>query len=189
MADPVLQLIVGPNGAGKTTFFERVIEPATHLEFINADRIAAARWPGEELEHAYDAARLAASERDSRIHARTSFAAETVFSHESKLELLRTASSAGYRVSLHVVMIPELLAVARVVNRVANGGHDVPEAKVRARYARLWRLVREAIEMVDEAFVYDNSRARTPYRLVASFDRGWPTIDPDRPSWTPSEMR
>ena len=37
---PVLYLIVGPNGAGKTTLFERVIGPATGLEFVNADRFA-----------------------------------------------------------------------------------------------------------------------------------------------------
>jgi hypothetical protein len=41
----------------------RVIKPVTHLPFINADKIAHARWPGEELEHSYDAAAIAAAAR------------------------------------------------------------------------------------------------------------------------------
>ena len=57
-----LDLLVGPNGAGKTTFFERIIAPdRPGLPFVNADRIAAARFPGEEVERAYDAARIAGS--------------------------------------------------------------------------------------------------------------------------------
>lgn len=59
MSQPVLHLTVGPNGAGKSTWFTRVIGPATRLPFVNADQIAAQRWPGEEMAHAYDAAEAA----------------------------------------------------------------------------------------------------------------------------------
>ncbi len=132
MADPVLHVIAGPNGAGKTTFYARILAPATHLEFVSADVIAADRWPGTEVEHAYDAAELATVARAERIGACRSFATETVFSHESKVALLRDAEAAGYRVTLHIVLIPEELAVARVVDRVTHGGHHVPEDKIRA---------------------------------------------------------
>ncbi len=99
MTDPVLHVIAGPNGAGKSTFFARVLGSITHLPFINADEIAAARWPGHEVEHAYEAAAFAAAERQARIAARESFATETVFSHESKVDLLHKAEAAGYRPS------------------------------------------------------------------------------------------
>jgi predicted ABC-type ATPase len=46
-------LTVGPNGAGKTTLYERVIAPdRPGLPFVNADRIASDRFPGQELEQA-----------------------------------------------------------------------------------------------------------------------------------------
>lgn len=186
--DPVLHLIAGPNGAGKTTFYGTVLGPVTHLDFVNADAIAADRWPGAEVEHAYEAAALAAEDRARRIAARQSFATETVFSHESKVALLRDAVQAGYRVILHVVLIPEELAVARVVDRVANGGHAVPEDKVRARFGRLWRHVRDAIAVVDEARVYDNSRAGEPFRLVASYLNGRVIGSPEWPSWAPPDL-
>lgn len=188
MTDPVLHLIAGPNGAGKSTFFARVLGPTTHLPFINADEIAAARWPRHEVEHAYDAAALAAEERQARIAARQSFATETVFSHESKVELLRQAEAAGYRTSLHILMIPADLAVVRVGLRVEQGGHDVPEEKIRGRHARLWAHVREAIGVVDEATVYDSSSA-VGYQRVATYLDGHLVGEPDWPGWVPDEMR
>lgn len=189
MADPVLHLIAGPNGAGKSTLYDRVIGPVSKLEFVNADVIAAREWREHAAAHAYDAARLAAERRDELLTARTSFVAETVFSHESKLDLVKAAGEAGYLVTLHVVLVPEDLAVARVVNRVENDGHGVPENKVRSRYARLWPLVAEAIGLVDEATIYDNSSASEPFRVVVSFNRGVAISKPAWPRWTPKELR
>lgn len=179
---------MGPNGAGKTTLFDRVIARATRLRFVNADLIAAERWPGEEAVHAYDASRLAANERTRLIEERTSFATETVFSHESKLDLVDAALAAGFLVTLHVVLVPESLTVARVNNRIERGGHAVPEDKIRARYARLWSHVARAIALVPAAFVYDNSSAREPFRLVASFRNGRRIAETDWPAWTPVEL-
>lgn len=189
MTDPVLHVLAGPNGAGKSTFYARILGPVTGLDFINADLIAADRWPEATAEHSYEAAAAAATEREHRIAARRSFATETVFSHPSKIQLLRDAQHAGYRVSFHVILIPEELAVARVVNRVDNGGHFVPEHKVRARFDRLWEHVREGIAVADDAFVYDNTRAVAPFRLVATYLDGHLTDGPDWPPWTPSALR
>jgi predicted ABC-type ATPase len=189
VSDPVLHVIAGPNGAGKTTFFVRVLGPVTHLDLVNADVIAADRWPDSPVEHAYQAAGLAAEDRARRLQARQSFAAETVFSHESKIALLGDAEEAGYRVVLHIVLIPEELAVARVVDRVAHGGHQVPEDKVRARFSRLWGHLGQAVDLVDEARVYDNTRAAQPFRLVATYINGHRTGRPQWPLWTPQELR
>lgn len=189
MPDPVLHVIAGPNGAGTTTFYDEVLEPATHLQFVNADVIAAQRWPGEEVEHAYEASALAATAREQLKLARRSFATETVFSHPSKVALLADFATAGYLITLHVVLIPENLAVARVVSRVAQGGHQVPEEKVRARFHRLWRYVGDAVKLSDRAHVYDNTRAAEPFRLVASYFGGHPTARTHWPEWTPSELR
>lgn len=189
MSDPVLHLLVGPNGAGKSTLFAAVIEPATHLEVVNADVIAAQRWPEDPAARSYDAAAIAAERRSAWIGERRSFVAETVFSHESKLELVDAAEEAGYLVTLHVVMVPKELAVARVASRVAAGGHPVAEDKVRARYERLWPLVAAAARQVDSATVYDNSRARHPFQVVATLQRGRVMGTPTWPAWTPDAVR
>lgn len=189
MSTPVLHLLAGPNGAGKTTFYDRVLGPATGLPFINADRIAAERWPDDPAAHGYEAAALAAERRREAIAEGRSFASETVFSHPSKLELLRSAGEAGYRRHLYVILIPEELAVRRVEVRVETGGHGVPEEKVRARFHRLWQLLRQGIDLVEDARVLDNSRAATPFRLVARFSAGRLLGPTSWPSWAPDELQ
>lgn len=128
---------------------------------------------------------MAAARRQELVAARRSFAAETVFSHGSKIELVRNAVEAGYLVTLHVIVVPEALAVDRVENRIENGGHSAPENKTRGRYGRLWAHVAEAIALAEHASVYDNTTAVTPFRVIAEFERGpllWSlaTMDPRR---------
>jgi predicted ABC-type ATPase len=184
-----LDLVVGPNGAGKSTFVALTLGPLLPGSvLVNADEIARQRWPVDTASHAYDAARVAADTRMKLIELRRSFIAETVFSHPSKLELISTAHAAGYTVVLHVLLIPEDLAVARVAHRVAAGGHDVPEHKIRERYRRLWALVADAISRCDSATVYDNSRIEGP-RIVAQMSGGQVTGRPSWPAWTPRPLR
>jgi predicted ABC-type ATPase len=188
VSTPVLHLLAGPNGSGKSTFAAQVLGPITHLPFVNADEIARERWPGHEEAHAYDASTAAAHARSQAIAAGRSFITETVFSHPSKVDLVEQGLRAGYLVELHVMLVPEDLAVARVAHRVALGGHTVPEAKVRERYRRLWWLIARARRIADRATFYDNTTATTPFRPVAVFERGRPVGTPAWPSWTPAEV-
>lgn len=189
MPTPVLHVLAGPNGAGKSTFADRILLPVTHLPFVNADLIAAAKWPDDTAAHAYEASRIAAAMRLQLMASRTSFVTETVFSHPSKLQGIHQASSLGYLVYLHLVAVPMELSLARVAERVRRGGHEVPEAKVRERYERLWPLTVEAARTADRATVYDNSRAERPYRIIASLERGRLLAEPDWPMWTPQPLR
>jgi len=146
-----LDLVVGPNGAGKSTFVRLTLAPVLpRASFVNADVIAQQRWPDDAEAHSYEAARVAAATRQALVARGEPMIAETVFSHPTKLELLREAGAAGYYTAVHIVMVPEELAVARVAARVAAGGHAVPEDKIRGRYRRLWPLVADAIELRSE---------------------------------------
>lgn len=187
MPDPVLHLLAGPNGSGKTTLFREVIEPETGLDWINADEMAAGA--GRDPERAYAAARRAARRRAQLIKAGRSCATETVFSHPSKVELVREATDAGYLVTLHVLTVPEDLAVARVEHRVEYGGFDVPEDKIRGRYARLWAHVADAIALAHETYIYDNSSAGVPFRVVARFEQGRLVGNAGWPNWATRELR
>lgn len=184
-----LDLVVGPNGAGKSTFIALTLAPLLPGSLVvNADEIARQRWPEDPATHAYDAARIAADTRAKLIDLGRSFIAETVFSHPSKLDLLQEARHAGFTVVLHVLLIPEDLAVERVRHRVLAGGHDVPEAKIRARHRRLWAPVTDALALSDLATVYDNSRLRGP-RIVARLSGGLMVGAPDWPAWAPDILR
>lgn len=191
MSTPALHLLAGSNGAGKSTLAQEILIPRTHLPFVNADLIAEGMWPGdrdEQVRHAAEVSQLAAEERGRLMAQGASFITETVFSHPSKLDLVQGAQSLGYTVSLHVVMVPEELAVARVADRVAYGGHAVPEVKIRGRYARLWDLVARARLMSDRADFYDNSRLDAPFRRVAVYEYGQLVGKPRWPAWTPAPL-
>ncbi|MEN2740005.1 zeta toxin family protein [Microbacterium sp. X-17] len=165
---PVLHVLAGPNGAGKSTYVARILEPVTHLPFVNADLIAA--------------------ERSQLLAARRSFLTETVFSHPSKLALLDEAIARGYLVHVHVILVPVDVSIRRVAERVREGGHAVPERKIRERYARLWDLVARARVVADRTDFFDNSTARHPFRRVAAYEHGRPIGEPDWPAWAPKEI-
>ena len=184
-----LDLVAGPNGAGKSTFVELTLAPLLPGSvFVNADEIAKGRWPQDPAEHAYEAALIAAETRAKLIELGRPFIAETVFSHPSKLELIDTAHAAGYTVVLHVLLIPEELAVARVAYRVRAGGHPVAENKIRERYHRLWALVADAITRCEQATVYDNSGIKGP-RIVAQMSEGFIVGSPAWPHWAPQSLQ
>lgn len=182
-----LDLVVGPNGAGKSTFVELVLaEQRPGVPFVNVDVIAAARWPDDPVAHGHDAAAAAQAARDHLLARQEPFIAETVASHPSKVELVQRARAAAYHVHLIVVAVPEDLSVARVSHRVAAGGHDVPEDKIRSRWRRLWDNVAAMIEIVDSAEIYDNSG--TGPRTIATFAAGSLVGAARWPTWAPAAL-
>jgi predicted ABC-type ATPase len=182
-----LDLVVGPNGAGKSTFVEFVLADARPgAPFVNADVIAAERWPEDPLSHAYNAAQAAEAARDALLERGESFIAETVASHESKIDLVRRACDAAYYVHLIVIAVPEEYSVQRVRMRVAAGGHDVPDEKIRSRWHRLWDNVVAMIELANSAEVFDNS-GPSPV-TIATFVTGEIVGAPRWPDWTPGAL-
>lgn len=183
-----LDLVVGPNGAGKSTFIARVIVPERPgVPVVNADEIAAQRWPEDAESHGYEAAEIAAATRSRLVELGRPFIAETVFSHPSKLDLVDAALGAGYYVALHVLLVPEDLAVARVAFRTASGGHSVPEDKIRSRHRRLWALVAEAATRAQSSTFWDNSPFDGPVRIAMLVD-GVTAGRPTWPGWAPDAV-
>jgi len=182
---PTLVLLAGPNGAGKTTLYETRVAPSLNVPFINADLIQRDELKDPRVEASYEAAKIAEERRRAFYDDVSSFATETVFSHVSKLDLIEEARRRGYRIFLfHVGVRSADLSVARVAERVKEGGHPVPEAKIRARYDRNGPLIREAALLADFAHVYDNSALNQPPERVLSMKDGRVSfVAPMLPDW------
>ncbi len=111
--------------------------------------------------NAYMATLVADFIRLKLIEARVSFTFETVMSSDDKIKVLKTARQAGFRTYLYFISTQDPdINVARVKHRVASGGHDVPEAKIRSRYVKSLDNLFEAIRNTDRAFMFDNSGER-----------------------------
>ncbi|QUL39455.1 zeta toxin family protein [Erythrobacter sp. JK5] len=178
-------LIAGPNGAGKTTFYDTVLKARVNAPFVNADIIQRDELRDPSLDAAYTAARIAGERREEYIRQGASFVMETVFSHPSKLELLASARDAGFRlIVFHLNVATPDLAVARVKARISEGGHEVPEHKIRERFERNQALIRQAALMADRALVFDSSALNERPRVLLELRQGRAVrIGDDLPDW------
>jgi predicted ABC-type ATPase len=129
-------IIAGPNGAGKTTFAKHFLpKEAQTFRFINADLIAAGLAPFNPESVSFKAARLMLNELDEYTKAGESFAFETTLSGTHYLQRIQEWKDLGYTIKLWFIALssPEL-AISRVAERVAQGGHNIPEDVIRRRY-------------------------------------------------------
>ena len=54
----------------------------------------------------------------------------------------------------------------RIAQRVMDGGHEVPISKIISRYYKSLANAAQAIELVDRAYIYDNSVENTLPQLL-----------------------
>ena len=195
-AAPVFHLFAGPNGAGKTTLYRALAAGGlidAGLEFVNADLHERACLQHIEAPAARsEAARQWADARRAELLAAgRSFVSETVFSHESKLELVSAAQRRGFVVALYVVALDDpARLVQRVATRIGEGGHLVPPERILARYPRSLALLQAAVSYADVAFLYDAVEIEDGgHQLAAIVTAGQPEplLDP-LPRWVRSML-
>lgn len=153
-------IIAGPNGAGKTTFARSFLpQEAQCPRFINADLIAAGLSPFAPEAAAIRAGRLMLEEIAACVQQGESFAFETTLSGRTYLRHIQQWRKAGYHVSLFFLSLPDAeTAIARVAERVRQGGHNIPEPVIRRRFAAgIKNLELFYKSAVDSWAVYDNS--------------------------------
>ncbi|CAK0750112.1 UDP-N-acetylglucosamine kinase [Gammaproteobacteria bacterium] len=129
-------IIAGPNGAGKTTFARAFLpEEAQCPRFINADLIAEGLSPFTPETMTIKAGRIMLREMETCVAHDESFAFETTLSGLNYLRHISEWRSRGYHVSLFFLSLLFVdIAVARVAERVRQGGHSVPELVIRRRF-------------------------------------------------------
>lgn len=156
----------------------------TRGEYFNPDeaarRILAAN-PGISLTQANSEAWQHGKRLLERaIAERLDFAFETTLGATTIPGLLHQAVASGTEVRIWYVGLhsPEL-HIARVRARVARGGHDIPESRIRARYATSRLNLIHLLPELSELLVYDNSTEGDPHegkaptpQLILHLERG-----------------
>ncbi|MFA5293087.1 MAG: zeta toxin family protein [Phycisphaerae bacterium] len=157
---PTCYIIAGPNGAGKTTFALRYLpQIAGCRNFVNADLIAYGFSPFDSLSAQYEAGRFFLREVYANIDKRVDFAFETTLAGRSQISLLKKLRQDGWQVVLFFLWIPDAaFSKSRVRERVANGGHNIPDDAIYRRYPRIMNnLIKIYIPLCDKTLCYDNS--------------------------------
>lgn len=172
-----LYIISGCNGAGKTTASYTVLpEILDCREFVNADEIARGLSPFNPESVAVEAGRLMLSRIEELLSRNESFSIETTLATKSYINLVHRAQTQGYTVQLLFFWLnsPEL-ALQRIAERVAKGGHNIPEPIARRRYvAGINNLFKLFMSEVDYWDIYDNSEC--PRKQIACGGKNAETI-------------
>jgi len=155
MSSKEAYIIAGANGSGKTTFARTFLpEYADCPNFVNADLIAQGLSPFTPRTAAIKAGKLVLIEIREYAKRGLNFGFETTLAGRSHVRILSGLKKSGYRLNLFYLWLPSPdLAIKRISNRVAEGGHDVPQVDVRRRFtfkpAQLFPTLRTAAGHVD----------------------------------------
>ena len=169
-SDRQLWVLAGANGAGKSTFYEHFLKPAG-LSLVNADILAKQLDKDNTEAVSYKAAKLTEKLRTRMLQTGCSFCFETVFSHPSKIDFLAKAKSFGYEIVLvYIHLQHNELNQARVMQRVNEGGHNVPVDKIISRIPRTMIHVKDALPLADVVQFYDNSSQSNPFQSIAQIN-------------------
>jgi len=161
-------IIAGPNGSGKTTFAKKFLpEYVKCPRFVNADLIAQGLSPFSPQQVAIKAGRLVLEQIREFAERDMDFGFETTLSGKTYLKHFHSLRENGYRLHLFFLWIPSSqLAIARIKDRVAEGGHDVPIKDIKRRFDRSIRNFLEMYRPLLDSWMFFNNAQTTP-KLIA----------------------
>jgi len=166
---PVLYVLAGVNGAGKSSIGGQHLLDLSGMPWFNPDTFAreyreatgcgqeeanATAW-GEGMRRLYEA-----------IANGTSYAFEaTLGGHTVPAKIAAAAATHDVAIWYCGLASPEL-HIARVKARVALGGHDIPEGKIRERYESSLMNLIALLPRLSSLMVYDNSAQAEPEESI-----------------------
>ena len=169
---PKLYIISGCNGSGKTTASYTLLPDLLDCrEFVNSDEFAKSFSPFDPAAASVTASRYMLMKINYLLEKRSDFAVETTLATRSLLKIVQEAQRLGYETAvLYLWLSSPEIAIARVRDRVASGGHNIPDAVVRRRYVMgLQYLFDVYIPVMDRWVLADNSKP--PFQVVAEGSR------------------
>ena len=169
---PKLYIISGCNGSGKTTASYTILPDLLNCrQFVNSDEFAKSLSPFDPAAASVTASRYMVIKINYLLERLEDFAIETTLATRSLLRIVQEAQSKGYEVTvLYFWLASPEMAIQRVHERVAAGGHNIPDAVIRRRYVMgLQYFFESYVPVTDRWILADNSKS--PFTVVAEGSR------------------
>lgn len=168
MINAAKQLVIvgGPNGSGKSTFADEYVS-LYQLRYLGADAIAAELCPADPFSVRVEASKQFIARLKHSLQQGESLVIESTLAGRNLDKHLQQARDLGYQITIVFVTLdsPEL-SIARIRERVANGGHHVPDEDVIRRFSRarenFWQRFRP---LADDWQLFCNNDSG--FRLIA----------------------
>lgn len=160
MKNKNVYIIAGPNGSGKTTFATTFLpEYAKCNLFINADLIAQGLSPFSPQTVAIKSGKLVLEQIKQYSEKGVDFSFESTISGVTYLKYLKMLKEKQYKINIFFLWIPSSrLAIARVQNRVKQGGHNVPVKDIKRRFDRsIKKFFKNYIILADKWILFNNA--------------------------------
>ena len=185
-----LIIFAGGNGSGKTTLYGRIKHVFGEIPFVNADEMLKEVTGTQDPANAKFGQELATRKIEECFGDGESFCFETVFSHESKIALIKRAKLLGYTVSLYFTHLTNPNDnVIRVKRRKDLGGHDVPAEKILTRIPRTLANVKASLHLVDEFYLFANDYTSGHYLVAYKRPLSGIIVNADAPPWAKEMVR
>lgn len=166
---PVLLVLAGVNGAGKSSIGGQMMLRRAGLSWFNPDTFA--RRVAEELQLPVAQANALAWQYglnllDRAVAAGHSHAFETTLGGRTMMQRMASAARTHDVLVWFCSLSSPEQHMSRVAQRVAAGGHHIPEAKIRERWVQAPLNLIELMPALHELRVYDNSADAAPGQAV-----------------------
>ena len=166
-------IIAGPNGSGKTTFASKFLPDYVRCSnFVNADLIARGLSPFSPRNAAIKAGKLVLSQIHEFAKTGVDFSFESTLAGKLYVNLFKALKTKGYKLHLFFLWIPDSqLSIARIKDRVAEGGHHVPTEDVKRRFNRsINNFFKLYMPLLDKWMLFNNSGIKPS--LIAKKNNG-----------------
>lgn len=182
---PDLYILGGANGVGKTSLYNDLIGQGDideSLPFLNTDNVQKILG-GYTVENSITAEGIIKNHIKHLIADAWSFMIESNLAKTSDYEWVELMRKQGYQTILYFLGTENVeINKRRVLQRVMEGGHDVPEAIIEQRYRIGLSYFKKEILSFDEVHLIDASHY--PPRDVATLQKGRIISKvPDSPRW------
>jgi len=166
-------IIAGPNGSGKTTFASKFLPDYVKCSnFVNADFIAQGLSPFSPRNAAVKAGKLVLSQIHEFAKTGVDFSFESTLAGKLYINLFNGLKTKEYKLCLFFLWIPDSqLAIARIKDRVADGGHHVATEDVKRRFNRsINNFFKLYMPLLDKWMLFNNSGVKPS--LIAKKNNG-----------------
>ena len=181
MKNKNVYIIAGPNGSGKTTFAKTFLpEYAKCDRFINADLIAAGLSPFSPQQAAIKSGKLVLEQIKEYSKNGVDFGFETTMSGVTYLKYFKMLKEKDYKINVFFLWIPSSrLAIARVKDRVAQGGHNVPVKDIKRRFERSTEKFFKQYRLLADRWILFNNAERKPKIIAKKQNEHIDIVDDD----------